>query len=84
MTLLKELPEEEMDGRVVARTTRDVMEGEELCNSYVDTSLPLRRRRRELKEYGFECVCDRCLRELSAASERKASEKKAGKSKRLK
>ena len=47
----------------------------ELCNAYVDTSLPVRRRRRELREYGFECVCPRCVREAAAASEKKASKK---------
>ena len=74
---------EERDGRVVARTTRAVAEGEELCNPYVDVSLPLRRRRRELREYGFECDCPRCVQELAAAAEKKAADKKAGK-KRLK
>ena len=79
VTLLKEEGPEESDGRVVARLTRDVAEGEELCNAYVDISLPLRRRRRELREYGFECMCPRCVREAAAASEKKASDKKAGK-----
>ena len=62
--LLKE-PSEEVDGRVVARLTRDVVAGEELCNAYVDVSLPVRRRRRELREYGFECTCPRCVRETA-------------------
>ena len=87
VSLLKEEDEEECDGRVVARTTRDVDAGEELCNSYVDVTLPLRRRRRELREYGFECDCARCARELAAAAAEKAArgpgDKKAGK-KRLK
>ena len=84
VTLLKEAESaEERDGRVVARTTRDVAEGEELCNAYVDVSLPLRRRRRELREYGFECDCPRCVQELAVAAEKKAADKKSGK-KRLK
>ena len=82
VTLVKEEGEEERDGRVVARLTRDVAEGEELCNAYVDISLPVRRRRRELREYGFECMCERCVREAAIADQKKA-DKKAGK-KRLK
>lgn len=78
VTLLKDEGEEERDGRVVARLTRDVAEGEELCNAYVDIALPVRRRRRELREYGFECDCARCMRELAAANEKKAA--KAAKS----
>ena len=82
VTLMKQTVEEESDGRVVARLSRDVAAGEELCNTYVDVSLPVRRRRRELREYGFECDCQRCVRELAAA-EAKKGEKKSGK-KRLK
>jgi hypothetical protein len=80
VSLLKEEGEEERDGRVVARLSRDVAQGEELCNAYVDVSLPLRRRRRELREYGFECMCARCIRE---EAEKKKSSKREGK-KRLK
>lgn len=83
VTLLKETVDEEADGRVVARTTADVAQGEELCNSYVDISLPLRRRRRELREYGFDCTCERCVRELAAAADKKG-DKKAGKRRQLK
>ena len=42
--------------------------GEELCNPYIDVSLPLAARRRELREYGFECRCAKCVREEAAAS----------------
>ena len=80
VTLLKEPGDEEHDGRVVARVTRDVAAGEELCNSYVDVTLPYKKRQRELREYGFECVCARCVRE---AAERKEKDRRAGK-KRLK
>ena len=73
------------DGRVVARLTRDVAAGEELCNAYVDISLPVRRRRRELREYGFECDCARCVRELAEANEKKAAKaSKADGKRRLK
>ncbi len=66
VTLLKQLDDEERDGRVVARLTRDVCEGEELCNAYVDVELPFAQRRRELAEYGFECRCGKCVREAAA------------------
>jgi hypothetical protein len=79
VTLLKEEAEEERDGRVVARLTRDVAAGEELCNSYVDVAQTYKRRQRELREYGFECRCTRCVREAAAAAEKK--DKKAGKRK---
>ena len=79
VTLLKEEGQEERDGRVVARLTRDVEAGEELCNAYVDVSLPVRRRRRELREYGFECTCARCERELKAAKEKDAAKSKGKK-----
>ena len=42
--------------------------GEELCNPYIDVSLPLAARRRELREYGFVCVCARCVREAAGAA----------------
>ena len=42
VTLLKEEAEEERDGRVVARLTRDVAEGEELCNSMWTSRCPTR------------------------------------------
>ena len=55
-----------------------------MCGCLADGRVPqVRRRRRELREYGFECDCSRCVRELAAAEAKKASEKKAGK-KRLK
>mmetsp|Transcript_30192 Transcript_30192/g.78258 ORF Transcript_30192/g.78258 Transcript_30192/m.78258 type:complete len:468 (+) Transcript_30192:103-1506(+) len=82
VTLLKEEGAEERDGRVVARLTRAVAEGEELCNAYVDTNLPVRRRRRELREYGFECDCPRCVRELEAANEKKAAKQSKAEGKR--
>ena len=84
VSLLKATGDEESDGRIVARTTRDVAAGDELCNPYVDVTLPLRRRRRELREYGFECDCARCVRELAAANEKKAAKAASGGKRRLK
>ena len=39
---------------------------QELLNSYVDVSLPLAKRRAELRDYGFECRCAKCEREAVA------------------
>jgi len=57
-----------LDSRVVARVSikalRDVEEGEELFVTYVQPSLGVRERRRELKSWGIaECKCSRCVRE---------------------
>ncbi|GMI41144.1 hypothetical protein TeGR_g7686, partial [Tetraparma gracilis] len=43
------------------RTCRDVREGGELSNAYIDVGMPVAARRRELKEsYCFECECEAC------------------------
>jgi len=68
VSLLKEGPPDEDDGRVVARTSRDVAAGEELCNSYCDIDQPVATRQRELLEYGFVCGCARCEREKAEAA----------------
>ena len=57
-----------LDSRVVARVSikalRDIEEGEELLVTYVQPSLGVRERRRELKSWGIaECKCSRCIRE---------------------
>ena len=57
-----------LDSRAVARVSikvlRDIEEGEELFVSYVQPSLGVRDRRRELKSWGIaECKCGRCIRE---------------------
>ena len=57
-----------LDSRVVARVSikalRDIDEGEELLVTYVQPSLGVRERRRELKSWGIaECKCSRCIRE---------------------
>ena len=43
---------------------------QELLNSYVDVSLPLAKRRAELRDYGFECRCAKREREAAADSSR--------------
>jgi len=39
---------------------RDIEEGEELTNSYVDELLSRHERQKKLLEYGFICNCDAC------------------------
>ncbi|GIL98592.1 hypothetical protein Vretimale_3943, partial [Volvox reticuliferus] len=49
---------------MVVRTSRPIRYGEEVCNSYLGSTLasPVRIRRRALYEqYGFVCGCPRCL-----------------------
>jgi len=70
VTLLKPAGTDEHDNRVVASLTVDAAAGEELLNSYVDVSLPLAKRRAELRDYGFECRCAKCEREAAADSSR--------------
>jgi hypothetical protein len=48
---------------------RDIEEGEELCISYIDSSEPVESRRQELGNYGFECQCEKCVRESNACSD---------------
>ena len=46
------------------RAARDVDPGEQLTLSYIDTSLPLHKRRQALEQgYGFRCRCPRCREE---------------------
>ena len=52
---------EALQAKIVA--LRDIEEGEELCFSYIDTSLPIHERRMKLRDYGFLCECARCLSE---------------------
>jgi hypothetical protein len=40
-----------------------IKKSEEICFSYIDTALPLEDRRAALLDYGFDCACDRCVRE---------------------
>ncbi|KAJ7220648.1 hypothetical protein GGX14DRAFT_431573 [Mycena pura] len=46
-------------------TTRDVAYGEELCINYIDLKDTVTERREQLRlNWYFDCVCDRCNREL--------------------
>lgn len=49
------------DGLVAELVTlRDIPEGEELVQSYIDQSLSTTERQRALADYGFRCQCHRC------------------------
>lgn len=48
--------------RATVRALRPVRAGEELTISYCDESLPADERAAELREYCFECRCERCTR----------------------
>jgi hypothetical protein len=50
--------------RVVFRALTDVAEGEELCHSYIDATIPVQERRKKLLlTYRFACRCALCERE---------------------
>lgn len=44
---------------------RDIAPGEELVQSYVEQSLPLAERQKQLREYGFVCACPKCKQEAA-------------------
>lgn len=48
---------------------RDIQEGEELCISYIDSSVSYSERQEALANYGFQCECVKCLREASAGDQ---------------
>lgn len=51
-------------GCLVVRALRPIRSGEELCLSYVETSLPTAERKAHLlTHFGFECGCARCAAE---------------------
>ena len=51
-------------GCLVVRALRPIRSGEELCLSYVETSLPTAERKAHLlTHFGFECGCARCATE---------------------
>lgn len=46
---------------------REVSPGEEVTISYVDAEAPLEERVEALRDYGFECTCEKCNAEHLAA-----------------
>ncbi|CAD7947469.1 unnamed protein product [Amoebophrya sp. A25] len=53
------------DHRMRAKALRRLVPGEEIFVCYCEDSDPVERRQKALREYGFECRCDRCLREMA-------------------
>lgn len=55
------------DHRGTAVATRRIARGEEVCISYIDDNERSRvdERRDSLRDYGFECDCEKCMAELS-------------------
>jgi hypothetical protein len=42
---------------------RDINKGEEICDNYIDITLPRKERKKHLLEqYGFECYCEQCIK----------------------
>ena len=49
---------------------REIEAGEEITINYIDVEIEVMERRKILKEnYGFDCFCPKCLRELSEIKE---------------
>ncbi|CAG8604932.1 11020_t:CDS:2, partial [Acaulospora colombiana] len=56
--------------RLTVLTLRRITGGEEVTVSYIDPTLSLKERRRELRQWGImSCTCDRCVEEEKAAGE---------------
>lgn len=41
---------------------RDIAEGEEFVQSYIDQSMPFKKRQKALLDYGFQCTCEKCVK----------------------
>ena len=44
---------------------RDIEEGEEMVQSYIDQSMDVFNRQSALKDYGFQCLCIKCTDEIN-------------------
>ncbi|KAL1692392.1 hypothetical protein GGG16DRAFT_90018 [Schizophyllum commune] len=53
--------------RITMVAKKDLAPGEELMISYVDPEAPYKARQAELEQWGFKCVCPRCLEEAKTA-----------------
>jgi len=58
------------DSEVVINALRDIESGEELLISYVVETAPYEERQFELKSYGFECICKKCVVQKASAQEK--------------
>lgn len=48
-------------GEFIFTTNREIYEGEELSDSYIDTTLSTKKRQIQLQsQYGFTCTCEKC------------------------
>lgn len=45
---------------------KDIEEGEELVQSYIDQNLPTEKRQKALRDYGFQCRCHKCIETSTA------------------
>jgi hypothetical protein len=49
------------EGVIVFTTNRDIAEGEELCDRYIETNASRKKRQHTLlNQYGFICSCEKC------------------------
>jgi Proteins containing SET domain len=48
---------------------KDILQGEELCISYINHDAPFEERQKELSHYGFKCNCEKCKRDEVASGE---------------
>ena len=52
------------NGDFIFHTNRDIIAGEELCDTYLDTTQSFKKRHAQLKsQYGFNCMCIKCVKE---------------------
>jgi len=52
------------DGQLTLTADQNIREGDQLCISYIDTTLPVKQRQQKLfLGYGFKCTCSRCREE---------------------
>jgi len=46
------------------KAVRPILAGEEICTTYVNPAWDRKQRREELRKYGFDCMCDRCVKDM--------------------
>ncbi|WOL17770.1 histone-lysine N-methyltransferase ATXR2 isoform X1 [Canna indica] len=56
--------DEDKDGEAVIIAVQPICKGEEITISYIDEDLPYGERQALLADYGFRCMCPRCLEEM--------------------
>eukprot|EP01006_Ploeotia_vitrea_P058166 TRINITY_DN68903_c0_g1_i1.p1 TRINITY_DN68903_c0_g1~~TRINITY_DN68903_c0_g1_i1.p1 ORF type:complete len:537 (-),score=25.89 TRINITY_DN68903_c0_g1_i1:24-1634(-) len=55
----------EADRNITITAVKDIKAGEQLFHTYVDTTLDVLERRARLVNWGFECCCPKCEREMT-------------------